>query len=121
MTWVPTFLPVSAFPATTAWGNDNALHTSDKKKIGWVFISFLVDQRKTYNYYTTLSFTTDKLYNDFEREASKNFTEMSQRIESMVSIFPLPFPGPSLFFFTIIFSTLASKTSISLILHIFAK
>ncbi|XP_036096362.1 transmembrane protease serine 11E-like [Molossus molossus] len=42
------------------------------------------NQRKAYNYYSTLSFTSDKLYDDFEREASKNFTEMSQRIESMV-------------------------------------
>uniref|UniRef100_A0A8C5K9A4 Transmembrane protease serine n=1 Tax=Jaculus jaculus TaxID=51337 RepID=A0A8C5K9A4_JACJA len=43
------------------------------------------NQRKTYNYYTTLSFTSDKLYSEFGREASKNFTEMSQRIESMVN------------------------------------
>lgn len=92
-TWVQTLFPVSAFPATTKWENDNASHTSDKK-LCWVFISFLVDQRKTYNYYSTLSFTSDKLYDDFEREASKNFTEMSQRIESMVSIFSPPFPGP---------------------------
>uniref|UniRef100_H0WP96 Transmembrane protease serine n=1 Tax=Otolemur garnettii TaxID=30611 RepID=H0WP96_OTOGA len=42
------------------------------------------NQRKTYNYYSTLSFTSDKLYADFGREASKNFTEMSQRLESMV-------------------------------------
>ncbi|ELV12170.1 Transmembrane protease serine 11E [Tupaia chinensis] len=41
-------------------------------------------QRKTYNYYTTLSFTSEKLYKDFGREASKNFTEMSRRIELMV-------------------------------------
>uniref|UniRef100_A0A671F8S3 Transmembrane protease serine n=2 Tax=Rhinolophus ferrumequinum TaxID=59479 RepID=A0A671F8S3_RHIFE len=42
------------------------------------------NQRKTYNYYSTLSFTSDKLYGDFGKEASKNFTEMSQKIESMV-------------------------------------
>ncbi|EPY76055.1 hypothetical protein CB1_001511001 [Camelus ferus] len=42
------------------------------------------NQRKTYSYYSTLSFTSDKLYDDFEKEASKNFTEMSQKIESMV-------------------------------------
>ncbi|XP_017706031.1 PREDICTED: transmembrane protease serine 11E isoform X1 [Rhinopithecus bieti] len=42
------------------------------------------NQRKTYNYYSTLSFTTDKLYAEFGREASNNFTEMSQRLESMV-------------------------------------
>uniref|UniRef100_A0A8D2H655 Transmembrane protease serine n=1 Tax=Urocitellus parryii TaxID=9999 RepID=A0A8D2H655_UROPR len=42
------------------------------------------NQRKTYNYYSILPFTSDKLYNEFGREASKNFTEMSQRIESMV-------------------------------------
>ncbi|PNI82610.1 TMPRSS11E isoform 1 [Pan troglodytes] len=42
------------------------------------------NQKKTYNYYSTLSFTTDKLYAEFGREASNNFTEMSQRLESMV-------------------------------------
>uniref|UniRef100_A0A2K5H6M9 Transmembrane protease serine n=1 Tax=Colobus angolensis palliatus TaxID=336983 RepID=A0A2K5H6M9_COLAP len=42
------------------------------------------NQRKTYNYYSTLSFTTDKLYAEFGREASNNFTEMSQSLESMV-------------------------------------
>nr|XP_035964945.1 transmembrane protease serine 11E-like isoform X2 [Halichoerus grypus] len=42
------------------------------------------NQRKTYNYYSTLSFTSNKLYGDFGREGSKNFTEMSQKIESMV-------------------------------------
>uniref|UniRef100_A0A2K6D513 Transmembrane protease serine n=1 Tax=Macaca nemestrina TaxID=9545 RepID=A0A2K6D513_MACNE len=42
------------------------------------------NQRKTYNYYSTLSFTTDELYAEFGREASNNFTEMSQRLESMV-------------------------------------
>uniref|UniRef100_A0A8I3NCJ0 Transmembrane protease serine n=1 Tax=Canis lupus familiaris TaxID=9615 RepID=A0A8I3NCJ0_CANLF len=42
------------------------------------------NQRKTYNYYGTLSFTSNKLYDDFGKEASKNFTEMSQKIESMV-------------------------------------
>ncbi|XP_040337949.1 transmembrane protease serine 11E isoform X1 [Herpailurus yagouaroundi] len=42
------------------------------------------NQRKTYNYYSTLSFTSNKLYDDFGKEASKNFTEMSQKIESMV-------------------------------------
>jgi hypothetical protein len=51
------------------------------------FASFLVDHRRTYNYYSTLSFTSDKLYSEFGREASKNFTEMSQRIETMVSSF----------------------------------
>ncbi|CAK6433127.1 unnamed protein product [Pipistrellus nathusii] len=52
--------------------------------IGLIVHYVRYNQRKAYNYYTTLSFTTDKLYDDFEREASKNFTEMSQRIESMV-------------------------------------
>ncbi|XP_048220828.1 transmembrane protease serine 11E-like [Perognathus longimembris pacificus] len=51
------------------------------------------NQRNTYNYYSTLPFTSDKLYAEFGREASKNFTEMSHRIESMVknafSGFPL--------------------------------
>ncbi|XP_012861028.1 transmembrane protease serine 11E [Echinops telfairi] len=42
------------------------------------------NNRKTYNYYSTLSFTSDKLYDEFGKEASKNFTEMSQKIESMV-------------------------------------
>nr|AAV52922.1 type II transmembrane serine protease [Mus musculus] len=42
------------------------------------------NHRRTYNYYSTLSFTSDKLYSEFGREASKNFTEMSQRIETMV-------------------------------------
>uniref|UniRef100_A0A8D1X5G3 Transmembrane protease serine n=1 Tax=Sus scrofa TaxID=9823 RepID=A0A8D1X5G3_PIG len=54
-----------------------------------VFIGLIVhyvryNQRKTYNYYSTLSFTSHKLYGEFETEASKNFTEMSQKIESMV-------------------------------------
>lgn len=49
------------------------------------FVSSLVDQRRTYNYYSTLPFTSDKLYAEFGKEASKNFTEMSQRIETMVS------------------------------------
>ncbi|XP_059538274.1 transmembrane protease serine 11E-like [Myotis daubentonii] len=52
--------------------------------IGLIVHYVRYNQRKTYNYYSTLSFTSDKLYDDFEREASKNFTEMSQRIESMV-------------------------------------
>ncbi|XP_041527056.1 transmembrane protease serine 11E [Microtus oregoni] len=42
------------------------------------------NQRRTYNYYSTLPFTSDKLYAEFGKEASKNFTEMSQRIETMV-------------------------------------
>ncbi|XP_076993269.1 transmembrane protease serine 11E-like [Tamandua tetradactyla] len=42
------------------------------------------NQRKTHNYYITLSFTSDKLYDEFGQEASKNFTEMSQKIELMV-------------------------------------
>ncbi|XP_063096621.1 transmembrane protease serine 11E isoform X2 [Cavia porcellus] len=42
------------------------------------------NQRRTYNYYSTLPFTSDKMYDEFGREGSKNFTEMSQRIESMV-------------------------------------
>ena len=51
-----------------------------------MFASFLIDQKKTYNYYSTLSFTSNKVYDEFGREASENFTEMSQKIESMVSI-----------------------------------
>ncbi|KAM9678574.1 transmembrane protease serine 11E-like [Trichechus inunguis] len=42
------------------------------------------NQRNTHNYYCTLSFTSDRLYDEFGSEASKNFTEMSQKIESMV-------------------------------------
>ncbi|XP_040822792.1 transmembrane protease serine 11E-like [Ochotona curzoniae] len=42
------------------------------------------NHRMTHNYYSTLSFTSDKMYGEFGREASKNFTEMSQRIEAMV-------------------------------------
>ncbi|XP_010609475.1 transmembrane protease serine 11E isoform X2 [Fukomys damarensis] len=42
------------------------------------------NQKKTYNYYSTLPFTSDKVYDEFGREGSKNFTEMSQRIELMV-------------------------------------
>ncbi|XP_043762558.1 transmembrane protease serine 11E-like [Cervus elaphus] len=42
------------------------------------------NQKKTYNYYSTLSFTSNKVYGEFGREASENFTEMSQKIESMV-------------------------------------
>ncbi|MEJ1274721.1 transmembrane protease serine 11e [Cricetulus griseus] len=48
------------------------------------------NQRRTYNYYTTLPFTSDKLYSEFGREASKNFTEMSQRIETMIQQGALP-------------------------------
>ena len=58
-----------------------------------VFSPLFIDQRKTYNYYGTLSFTSNKLYDDFGKEASKNFTEMSQKIESMVSTFSLHFQG----------------------------
>ncbi|XP_068831059.1 transmembrane protease serine 11E-like [Capricornis sumatraensis] len=42
------------------------------------------NQKKTYNYYSTLSFTSNKVYDEFGKEASENFTEMSQKIESMV-------------------------------------
>nr|XP_017203011.1 transmembrane protease serine 11E [Oryctolagus cuniculus] len=42
------------------------------------------NHRETHHYYSTLLFTSDKVYGDFGKEASKNFTEMSQRIESMV-------------------------------------
>lgn len=52
--------------------------------IGLIVHYVRYNQKRTYNYYSTLSFTSDKLYDDFGREASKNFTEMSQRIESMV-------------------------------------
>nr|XP_020139820.1 transmembrane protease serine 11E-like [Microcebus murinus] len=52
--------------------------------IGLIVHYVRYNQRKTYNYYSTLSFTSDKLYADFGREASKNFTEMSHRLESMV-------------------------------------
>ncbi|XP_006165389.1 transmembrane protease serine 11E [Tupaia chinensis] len=52
--------------------------------IGLIVHYVRYNQRKTYNYYTTLSFTSEKLYKDFGREASKNFTEMSRRIELMV-------------------------------------
>uniref|UniRef100_A0A2K6GF85 Transmembrane protease serine n=1 Tax=Propithecus coquereli TaxID=379532 RepID=A0A2K6GF85_PROCO len=51
--------------------------------IGLIVHYVRYNQRKTYNYYSTLSFTSDKLYADFGREASKNFTEMSHRLESM--------------------------------------
>lgn len=62
------------------------------------FASFLADHRRTYNYYSTLPFTSDKLYSEFGKEASKNFTEMSQRIETMVCSFVTMFTtlgGPS--------------------------
>ncbi|XP_003931949.1 transmembrane protease serine 11E isoform X1 [Saimiri boliviensis] len=52
--------------------------------IGLIVHYVRYNQRKTYNYYSTLSFTTDKLYAEFGREASNNFTEMSQRLELMV-------------------------------------
>ncbi|XP_071072313.1 transmembrane protease serine 11E isoform X1 [Dasypus novemcinctus] len=52
--------------------------------IGLIVHYVRYNQRKTYNYYVTLSFTSDKLYDEFGQEASKNFTEMSQKIESMV-------------------------------------
>nr|XP_045248479.1 transmembrane protease serine 11E isoform X1 [Macaca fascicularis] len=90
--------------------NSMKIHMPDvvraRKRVCWepwviglvIFISLIVlavcigltvhyvryNQRKTYNYYSTLSFTTDKLYAEFGREASNNFTEMSQRLESMV-------------------------------------
>lgn len=31
VTWLGTFFPVSVFPATTKWENDDTLHTTDKK------------------------------------------------------------------------------------------
>ncbi|KAG8515232.1 Transmembrane protease serine 11E, partial [Galemys pyrenaicus] len=52
--------------------------------IGLIVHYVRYNQRKTYNYYSTLSFTSDQLYDEFGREASKSFTEMSQKIESMV-------------------------------------
>uniref|UniRef100_A0A9L0S6B4 Transmembrane protease serine 11E n=4 Tax=Equus TaxID=9789 RepID=A0A9L0S6B4_HORSE len=52
--------------------------------IGLIVHYVRYNQRKTYNYYSTLSFTSDKLYDDFGKEASTNFMEMSQKIESMV-------------------------------------
>nr|KAF6432635.1 transmembrane serine protease 11E [Rousettus aegyptiacus] len=52
--------------------------------IGLIVHYVRYNQRKACNYYSTLSFSSDKLYGDFGREASKNFTEMSQKIESMV-------------------------------------
>ncbi|XP_055967152.1 transmembrane protease serine 11E-like [Sorex fumeus] len=54
--------------------------------IGLIVHYVRYNQRKTYNYYSTLSFTSEKLYDEFGREASKSFTEMSQKIESMVKI-----------------------------------
>ena len=84
------------------------------------FCLFLIDQKKTYNYYSTLSFTSNKVYDEFGKEASENFTEMSQKIESMVSLSP-PFLEHLLALSTKIFSILASQTSIQLILYIFAK
>ncbi|XP_057585713.1 transmembrane protease serine 11E-like isoform X2 [Hippopotamus amphibius kiboko] len=53
--------------------------------IGLIVHYVRYNQRNTYNYYSTLPFTSDKLYGDFEKEASKNFTEMSQKIESVVN------------------------------------
>lgn len=87
-----------------------------------VFSPLFIDQRKTYNYYGTLSFTSNKLYDDFGKEASKNFTEMSQKIESMVSTFSLHFYSRA-FALTLygIFWYLGFKTSIQLILHTFEK
>ncbi|KAM6220909.1 transmembrane protease serine 11E-like [Rhynchocyon petersi] len=52
--------------------------------IGLIVHYVRYNQRNIHNYYSTLSFTSDKLYDEFGKEASKNFTEMSQRIESMV-------------------------------------
>lgn len=118
MTWVGTFFTVSVFAATIKWRNDDTLHNQIKSDK--VFASFLIDQRKTYNYYSTLSFTSDKLYDDFGKEASTNFMEMSQKIESMVRVFFFISRAYAIIF-SIIFSTLASETSIQLILHIFAK
>lgn len=52
--------------------------------IGLIVHYVRYNQRKTHNYYSTLSFTSDKLYDEFGKEASESFTEMSQKIESMV-------------------------------------
>ncbi|XP_075399681.1 transmembrane protease serine 11E-like [Tenrec ecaudatus] len=52
--------------------------------IGLIVHYVRYNNRKTYNYYSTLSFTSNKLYDEFGKEASKNFTEMSQKIESMM-------------------------------------
>ncbi|XP_004620363.2 transmembrane protease serine 11E [Sorex araneus] len=54
--------------------------------IGLIVHYVRYNHRKTYNYYSTLSFTSEKVYDEFGREASKSFTEMSQKIESMVKI-----------------------------------
>ncbi|KAM8969183.1 transmembrane protease serine 11E-like isoform 1-T1 [Sarcophilus harrisii] len=52
--------------------------------IGLIVHYVRYNTRKPYNYYSTLSFTSDKYYHEFDKEATTNFTEMSQRIESMV-------------------------------------
>ncbi|XP_004681516.1 PREDICTED: transmembrane protease serine 11E [Condylura cristata] len=52
--------------------------------IGLIVHYVRYNQRKTYNYYSTLSFTSDQLYDEYGKEASKSFTEMSQKIELMV-------------------------------------
>ena len=85
-----------------------------------VFSSLFIDQRKTYNYYSTLSFTSNQLYGDFGREGSKNFTEMSQKIESMVSLFPSVSTAFAINLYLFL-GDLASMTPIQLILHIFEK
>ncbi|XP_032487880.1 transmembrane protease serine 11E [Phocoena sinus] len=53
--------------------------------IGLIVHYVRYNKKTTYNYYSTLPFTSDKLYGEFGKEASKNFTEMSQKIESMVN------------------------------------
>ncbi|DAA28622.1 transmembrane protease serine 11E-like [Bos indicus] len=52
--------------------------------IGLIIHYARYNQKKTYNYYSTLSFTSNKVYDEFGKEASENFTKMSQKIESMV-------------------------------------
>ncbi|XP_043828740.1 LOW QUALITY PROTEIN: transmembrane protease serine 11E-like [Dromiciops gliroides] len=52
--------------------------------IGLIVHYVRYNTRKPYNYYSTLTFTSDKYYYEFDKEATTSFTEMSQRIESMV-------------------------------------
>nr|XP_023410866.1 transmembrane protease serine 11E isoform X1 [Loxodonta africana] len=52
--------------------------------IGLIVHYVRYNQRNTHSYYSTLSFTSNRLYDEFGRETSKNFTEMSKKIESMV-------------------------------------
>ncbi|XP_038614704.1 transmembrane protease serine 11E-like [Tachyglossus aculeatus] len=53
--------------------------------IGLIVHYVRYNQKKPYNYLSTLKFTSNQSYHNFGKEASQNYTKMSQAIETLVS------------------------------------